>query len=67
MTLTKAMLTAFKARWETVADVERAELRSLPLTERWRQLNALVRMGAPLVSQDIDLETRLVDERWREL
>lgn len=35
----------YKASWEAVVEVERAELRTLTLEQRWRQLTLLFRFA----------------------
>lgn len=62
-------LRAYRRRWESVAEVEMLEQQERSVAERWRQLNALVRMAAALelpLRRDEQLDD-LVDERWRRL
>jgi len=61
-------IKAYKAQWEAVAEIERAELRALTMEQRWHQLTLLFRFAqqvskvqiAHQESQDV-IEVR---ERW---
>lgn len=61
----------YKARWEAVAEVERAELRSLTLEQRWRQLTLLFRFAQQVSKVQIATEEGQdiieVRERWNRL
>lgn len=43
MSLDRQMLQAYQSRWQAVEQVKQAEWQAATVTERWRQLNALLR------------------------
>ena len=52
----QSLLRAYRNRWQAVAEIEALEQRNKSVTERWRQLNALLRLavalGLPLDQND---------------
>ena len=66
MQMNKSMLTAYKNRWEAVAEIEATELRQTSMAQRWQQLNALVRMAAGLgiLRRDDDEQNSEIHQRW---
>ena len=62
-------LQAYRDRWQAVAEIEALEQRRMSVTQRWRQLNVLVRMAAALelpLDRDDQLDD-LADQHWRRL
>ena len=63
------MLKAYRHRWEAVAEIEAIERQQISLLERWRKMNALLRMaaglGLRLYSDDSQDDT--VRQRWNRL
>ena len=62
-------LSAYRQRWKAVADIETAERQKTTPTERWQQLNALLRLAAALEIPVVQ-EDSLIDEgrqRWQKL
>lgn len=62
-------LQAYRGRWQAVAEIEALEQRRMSVTQRWRQLNVLVRMAAALelpLDRDDQLDD-LADQHWRRL
>lgn len=70
MTMEKQDLQAFRERWQTVAEVEKSELRQMSVAQRWQQFNAILRMAValelPLLQDDIG-EIITIRQRWRRL
>ena len=69
MLLDKEMLKAYQKRWQAVAEVEYAERQRTTIRQRWKQMNALLRMAAALGLQpenDIE-EDDIVYQRWNRL
>ena len=66
MNLNKAALTAYKNRWVAVSKIEQDELRQSSIAERWRTLNALVRMadGLNLSRLEDEVQISAVRNRW---
>jgi hypothetical protein len=67
--LARAQMRAYRKRWDSVAAEELVEQSSTPLSTRWRQLNALLRLSQQLqlvTEGDGELLTS-VRERWRRL
>jgi hypothetical protein len=66
MNLNKAALTAYKNRWAAVSKIEQDELRQSSIAERWRTLNALVRMadGLNLSRLEDEVQISAVRNRW---
>lgn len=61
----RQMLELYQRRWQDVAQVEAHQWREATITQRWRQLNALLRMAAALGLQ-LESEELLDDSgRWR--
>ena len=71
MQITKSELLAYQNRWKAVAEAEAEELRQTSLADRWRQLNAVMRMAAGLdiLQEDSDDSEQIiaVRERWNRL
>jgi hypothetical protein len=70
MDLNKSMLTEYQDRWKAVANVEKIEQQQTSVAQRWRKLNALVRMAAGLgllQKEDDDTQISEVRERWNRL
>jgi len=70
MQLNKSMLIAYQDRWKAVADVEAEEQRQTSVAQRWRKLNALVRIAAGLGLQrreDDEAQVAVVRDRWNRL
>lgn len=67
--LQKAMLEDYLDRWQIVADFEADEQRQASYAERWRKLNAILRMAATLGLQidDPDKQDDVIWERWNRL
>lgn len=63
--LDRASLIAHRQRWQAVAEREMADYRSSSLTERWGQLNALLRLAIHLniVPQEPDMDEGR--QRWQ--
>lgn len=62
-------LQAYRGRWQAVAEIEALEQRRMSVTQRWRQLNVLLRMAAALelpLDRDDQLDD-LADQHWRRL
>lgn len=58
----------FRERWKAVEEVEREELRRMPIEEHWRRLNAIVRFAIEVESDlDDDDGEMEVFERWAKL
>lgn len=56
----------FRERWQAVAAVERAERQAASMEQRWRQLNAIVRLAMGLqVTPKPDEDP--VYQRWADL
>lgn len=70
MTDVKA-IKEYKARWEAVAEIERAELRALTLEQRWRQLTLLFRFAQQVSKVQLTAQEGQdvieVRERWNKL
>ncbi len=67
--LDKEMLIAYQNRWQAVTEVKNTELQQTTIRQRWKQLNALLRMAAALRLQpkdDIE-EDDIVYQRWNRL
>lgn len=65
--LDRASLIAHRQRWQAVAERETAEYQSSNITERWGQLNALLRLAINLniVPQEQDMDEGR--QRWHML
>lgn len=62
-------LRAYRGRWEAVAEIETLEQKNRSVAERWRQLNALLRMAAALelpLDGDNQLDA-MAHQRWTRL
>ena len=65
----KSMVDLYRNRWKTVAAIESIEQQEASPVQRWRQLNAIIRMAAALELQmvrDEEQET-IVYKRWNYL
>jgi hypothetical protein len=64
----KRDLQAFRERWQAVAEIEACESQQASIAQRWRQLNAILRMAValhlPLPQDDIG-ETIAIRQRWQ--
>lgn len=62
-------LRAYRSRWQAVAEIEALEQQKMSIAERWRQLNALLRMAAALKlpSDRDDHPSDIVQQRWSRL
>ena len=63
------MVDLYRNRWKTVAAIESIEQQEASPVQRWRQLNAIIRMAAALELQmvrDEEQET-IVYRRWNYL
>jgi hypothetical protein len=70
MDLNKSMLTEYQDRWKAVADIERIEQQQTSVAQRWRKLNALIRMAAGLdllQKEEDDTQISDVRDRWNRL
>lgn len=67
--LQKAMLEDYRDRWQMVADFEADEQRQTSYAERWRKLNAILRMATTLGLQvdARDEQDDVIWERWNRL
>lgn len=67
--LDREMLKAYQERWQAVAEVEYAERQRTTIRQRWKQMNALLRMAAALgLQQEDDIEENdIVYQRWNRL
>lgn len=66
MKMDKSVLMAYQDRWKAVVEIEAAEQRQTSIAQRWRKLNALVRMAAGLgLLQKADDDTQISDVRVR--
>lgn len=66
--ITKAEAKAFKARWEAVNAAEREELQRTSMSDKLRQLAALMVSGRELGWTDLLMEDETeVWERWNRL
>ncbi len=63
------MLAAYQRRWDAVADLRRLEQQQETVGERWRKLNALLRMAAALDLQPVvdQQQEELARQRWNSL
>lgn len=67
--LDRESLIAYRQRWEIVAAVEAAEREASSIAERWRQMNALLRLAQSLgiVPLPEDASLHEVRQRWQTL
>ncbi|HTX90846.1 MAG TPA: hypothetical protein VMC09_06480 [Anaerolineales bacterium] len=57
----------YRERWKAVEEIEREELRAMPVEKHWKQINALVRFALAnglMHGDDNELE---VFQRWARL
>ena len=63
------LVREYRARWQTVAEVEDAEQRQATMASRWGKLNAILQMalalGLDLRAEDED--EAIVWQRWAKL
>ena len=62
-------LSAYRQRWQAVADIETAERQKNTPAERWQQLNTLLRLAVALEIPVVQVDS-LIDEgrqRWQKL
>lgn len=65
----KSLADLYRSRWKSVAAIESIEQQEASSAQRWRQLNAIIRMAAALglpVARDEEQEN-LVHKRWNYL
>ena len=66
--MSEQSLRRYRERWQAVNAVEVAERRAAPMSLRWQQLNAIVRLaqglGLPLKP---DEEEAVVWQRWAQI
>ena len=67
--LDQQSLTAYRQRWQAVAAVETTERQSASVDERWKQLNALLRIAVTLEFSPVPEETNINAgwQRWKML
>ncbi len=68
-TVTKTQLEEYRARWQIVNELQAEELRMTSFTERWKQLNAIIRLAVGLgwhVTRDEE-QIAVVRGRWQKL
>jgi hypothetical protein len=67
--LTQQNLVAYRQRWQAVAAVEAAEREASSVTERWQQMNALLRLAKSLniVPPPEDASLDESRQRWQVL
>ncbi len=66
--LTKGEVQAFRKRWEIVNAAEREELGSTPISQKFRQLSALLMSARKLGwTEALGVEEDQVRERWAKL
>ena len=65
----KLMLQAYRTRWQTVATFEKMEQQIASYSERWRQLNSIIRVASALDLQihASDTQVESVRQRWNKL
>lgn len=65
----KALLKEYRARWDEVAGCIAEEKRNTTVRQRWRQLNALIRLaiGLGLYEKTGRGEVTEIRERWIKL
>ena len=58
----------YRERWKAVEEIERQELRAMPLEEHWRQINSLFRFALDLgLTRGDDDGEMEVFMRWAKL
>lgn len=65
----KSTVELYRNRWQAVAVIEAREQRESTSTQRWQQLNAIVRMAAALElprEKDASQDTAVI-QRWNHL
>lgn len=69
MSIDREMLLAYQRRWQEVRQVAQAEQQTATITERWQQLNALLRLARSLglSPSENHLQSGLVLQRWNRL
>ena len=63
------LVREYRARWQAVSEVEEAEQRQATVEDRWRRLNAILKMA---INLGLDLRAQNEDEaivwqRWARL
>ena len=63
------MLQAYQRRWRSVAELQQFERQQESVAQRWRRLNALLRMAAALDLRPVrdEQQEELVRQRWNML
>lgn len=69
MSIDREMLLAYQRRWQEVRQVAQAEQQNATITERWQQLNALLRLARSLglSPSENHRQNGLVQQRWNRL
>ena len=69
MQLEKSMLEAYKNRWQAVAEVENEEQRQMSFIDRWKKLNAIIRLAQTLglIRQANEQQINVIRQRWNKL
>ena len=60
-------MKAYLRRWDAVAEIERQELITATIEQRWRQLNAIMGMAIGLGLGQADHDELEVFQRWAKL
>lgn len=69
MALDQKTLQAYLQRWQAVAQVEQEEAQKATVAERWRRLNALLRMAGTLGLQpgEGEIQGEPAHQHWNRL
>jgi len=64
-----SLIREYRARWQAVAEVEQAEQQEATVEDRWRRLNAIVRLAGALGLDPRvhDRDEAVVWQRWAKL
>jgi len=60
-------MKAYRERWQAVAEIEREELRTATIENRWQQLNAVIGLAIELGILKADDSEGEVYQRWAKL
>ncbi|HFQ93408.1 MAG TPA: hypothetical protein ENK32_05330 [Anaerolineae bacterium] len=65
----KSTVELYRNRWQAVAAIETQEQRKATSTQRWQQLNAIVRMAAALElpQENDEIQDAVAMQRWNRL
>jgi hypothetical protein len=63
------LIREYRARWQAVAEVEQAEEQRATVEDRWRRLNAILRLAGALRldRREQDQDEAVVWQRWAKL